>query len=129
MDDKGDYYTENAAFLAKQDELRDLMTTQALKQAPDFAPVHAERSFLLYLDHQYPQALSHINQAIRLAPANYEYYAKRGDIYRDMNQSASARKDYLKAIAMLEDVQTTRKLNPLEEIDLKFIKEMRAILD
>lgn len=125
MDEEAEDYTKDAHFLKAQMNLRWLMTKQALKLAPNFAPAHSEYSFLLFIDDQYPLALKHISEAIRLEPGNYEYVSSRGNIHWLMGNAASARKDFTQAIQMLTTTQKTRPLNSIEKLNLEFLIENR----
>ncbi|PKL76545.1 MAG: hypothetical protein CVV27_09715 [Candidatus Melainabacteria bacterium HGW-Melainabacteria-1] len=126
--DGEDNREENPVYTKWHMETRRHFNSIALKLAPKFDRPYAAQSWVFREKRDYKTALQLINKAIQLNPHYYDHYADRAELFQRLKSWQSAIGDYNKAISLLEKMSSTRELGVLEEMQLKHLREMRAIL-
>ncbi len=88
--------TERGLTLALMGELENAMVAidEALALDPGYAIAHLNKSFVHRLAGRLQEAWASIDMAVHLEPNNAEYRAGRGDIYANLGQFDSARRDF-----------------------------------
>ncbi len=94
------FFTASSSALSQEDMV--LPMQAALVKEPDNDDIHYFLALSCFLSHRYKEALSAINESIRLNPANAEAHYTLGQIYMKLGQ-------YKKAIAPL---QTAMNIEP-----------------
>ena len=102
-----------------------IQLTQAIGDAPGDASLYAERGYLYYEREGYDEAISDLNQALKIDSTNLDYLHLLADIYLDYYKSRLALETMEKAVA-LHPKSTLTKLK-LSEFQLILKKHDAAL--